>query len=68
MQRIPAREAVTGAAGAMIDMIPEGLILLTSVALAVGVAKRMHSFSAPGWTTPVQPLLSEYAHASFAPA
>ena len=59
---------MTGAAGAMIDMIPEGLILLTSVALAVGVMARMQSSAAPGWTTPVQPPLSEYAHASFAPA
>ncbi len=52
MQRIPAREAVTGAASAMIDMIPEGLILLISVALAVGAAKRMQSFSCSGLDNP----------------
>ncbi len=39
MQRIPIKEAVPGAVAAMVGMIPEGLILLTSVALAVGVIR-----------------------------
>ena len=39
MQRIPIQEAVPGAVAAMVGMIPEGLILLTSVALAVGVVR-----------------------------
>ncbi len=39
MQRIPIQEAVPGAVAAMVGMIPEGLILLTSVALAVGVIR-----------------------------
>ena len=39
IQHIPLKEAVPGAVGAMIGMIPEGLILLTSVALAVGVVR-----------------------------
>lgn len=34
---IPFTHAVTGTAGALVGMIPEGLILLTSVAFAVGV-------------------------------
>ncbi len=33
------RDAVTGAVAAMVGMIPEGLMLLTSVAMAVGVVK-----------------------------
>ncbi|MBR2797837.1 MAG: HAD-IC family P-type ATPase [Clostridia bacterium] len=39
IQRIPVKEAVPGAVAAMVGMIPEGLILLTSVALAVGVVR-----------------------------
>ena len=39
LQRIPVREAVPSAVAAMVGMIPEGLILLTSVALAVGVIR-----------------------------
>ncbi len=39
MQHIPVREAVPGTVAAMVGMIPEGLILLTSVALAVGVVR-----------------------------
>ncbi len=39
MQHLPVREAVPGAVAAMVGMIPEGLILLTSVALAVGVVR-----------------------------
>lgn len=34
---IPFARAVTGTAGALVGMIPEGLILLTSIAFAVGV-------------------------------
>lgn len=34
---IPFTHAVTGTAGALVGMIPEGLILLTSIAFAVGV-------------------------------
>ncbi len=36
---VPVKEAVPGAVAAMVGMIPEGLILLTSVALAVGVVR-----------------------------
>lgn len=39
IQRIPVKEAVPSAVAAMVGMIPEGLILLTSVALAVGVVR-----------------------------
>lgn len=39
LQRVPVKEAVPGAVAAMVGMIPEGLILLTSVALAVGVVR-----------------------------
>ena len=39
LQRIPLKEAVPSAVAAMVGMIPEGLILLTSVALAVGVVR-----------------------------
>ncbi|MBQ3476726.1 MAG: HAD-IC family P-type ATPase, partial [Clostridia bacterium] len=39
LQHIPVREAVPSAVAAMVGMIPEGLILLTSVALAVGVVR-----------------------------
>ena len=39
LNRIPAAEAVPSSVAAMIGMIPEGLILLTSVAMAVGVIK-----------------------------
>lgn len=35
----PLTEAVPGAVAAMVGMIPEGLMLLTSVAMAVGVVK-----------------------------
>lgn len=37
--KIPVSEAVPSTVAAMIGMIPEGLILLTSVAMAVGVIK-----------------------------
>ncbi len=37
--RVPAAEAVPSSVAAMIGMIPEGLILLTSVAMAVGVIR-----------------------------
>lgn len=37
--RVPVAEAVPSSVAAMIGMIPEGLILLTSVAMAVGVIK-----------------------------
>ena len=37
--RLPVAEAVPSSVAAMIGMIPEGLILLTSVAMAVGVIK-----------------------------
>ncbi|AQY50391.1 cation transport ATPase, E1-E2 family protein [Listeria weihenstephanensis FSL R9-0317] len=36
-QGLPLKESVLGTAAAMIGMIPEGLVLLTSIALAVGV-------------------------------
>ena len=39
LQRLPAERAVPSAVAAMVGMIPEGLILLTSVALAVGVVR-----------------------------
>lgn len=39
LQHIPIKEAVPSAVAAMVGMIPEGLILLTSVALAVGVVR-----------------------------
>lgn len=39
LQHIPVNEAVPSAVAAMVGMIPEGLILLTSVALAVGVVR-----------------------------
>ena len=39
LQHIPVKEAVPSAVAAMVGMIPEGLILLTSVALAVGVVR-----------------------------
>ena len=39
LNHVSMESAVTGAAAAMIGMIPEGLILLTSVALAVGVVR-----------------------------
>ncbi|MBC1423962.1 cation-translocating P-type ATPase [Listeria seeligeri] len=37
LQGLPLRESVLGTSAAMIGMIPEGLVLLTSIALAVGV-------------------------------
>ncbi len=39
LYHIPVTEAVPSSVAAMIGMIPEGLILLTSVAMAVGVIK-----------------------------
>ena len=39
LAHIPVAEAVPSSVAAMIGMIPEGLILLTSVAMAVGVIK-----------------------------
>ena len=39
LARIPVADAVPTSVAAMIGMIPEGLILLTSVAMAVGVIK-----------------------------
>ena len=39
LQHIPVKEAVPSAVAAMVGMIPEGLILLTSVALTVGVIR-----------------------------
>jgi len=39
LSRLPITEAVPSSVAAMIGMIPEGLILLTSVAMAVGVIK-----------------------------
>ena len=39
LQHVPASSAVPSSVAAMIGMIPEGLILLTSVAMAVGVVK-----------------------------
>lgn len=39
LQKAPLNQAVPDAVGAMIGMIPEGLILLTSVALLAGVVK-----------------------------
>ena len=39
LRHIPVAEAVPSSIAAMIGMIPEGLILLTSVAMAVGVVK-----------------------------
>ena len=39
LSHIPVTEAVPSSVAAMIGMIPEGLILLTSVAMAVGVVK-----------------------------
>ena len=39
LRHIPAAEAVPSSVAAMIGMIPEGLVLLTSVAMAVGVVK-----------------------------
>lgn len=39
LQKIAVTEAVPASVAAMIGMIPEGLILLTSVAMAVGVVK-----------------------------
>ena len=39
LNRVPVTEAVPSSVAAMIGMIPEGLILLTSVAMAVGVVK-----------------------------
>ncbi|MGC7134253.1 HAD-IC family P-type ATPase [Listeria ivanovii subsp. ivanovii] len=37
LQGLPLKESVLGTSAAMIGMIPEGLVLLTSIALAVGV-------------------------------
>lgn len=37
--RLPWREAVVRMAGALVPMVPEGLVLLTSVAFAVGVVR-----------------------------
>ena len=39
ISKIPVNEAVPSAVAAMIGMIPEGLILLTSIAMAAGVIK-----------------------------
>ncbi len=39
LMHVPVTEAVPSSVAAMIGMIPEGLILLTSVAMAVGVIK-----------------------------
>ena len=39
LNHIPVTEAVPSSVAAMVGMIPEGLILLTSVAMAVGVVK-----------------------------
>ena len=39
LRHIPVAEAVPSSVAAMIGMIPEGLVLLTSVAMAVGVVK-----------------------------
>ena len=39
LSRLPVSDAVPSSVAAMIGMIPEGLILLTSVAMAVGVVK-----------------------------
>ena len=39
ISKIPIKEAVPSAVAAMIGMIPEGLILLTSIAMAVGVIR-----------------------------
>ena len=39
LRHVPVAEAVPSSVAAMIGMIPEGLILLTSVAMAVGVVK-----------------------------
>ena len=39
LQKLPVSDAVPSAVAAMIGMIPEGLILLTSVALMAGVVK-----------------------------
>ena len=39
LNHVPVTEAVPSSVAAMIGMIPEGLILLTSVAMAVGVVK-----------------------------
>ena len=39
LSHMPLKEAVPSSVAAMIGMIPEGLILLTSVAMAVGVIK-----------------------------
>ncbi len=39
LRHIPVTEAVPSSVAAMIGMIPEGLVLLTSVAMAVGVVK-----------------------------
>ena len=39
LRHVPIAEAVPSSVAAMIGMIPEGLVLLTSVAMAVGVVK-----------------------------
>ena len=39
ISRLPVTEAVPASVAAMIGMIPEGLVLLTSIAMAVGVVK-----------------------------
>ena len=39
ISRVPVAEAVPSSVAAMIGMIPEGLILLTSIAMAVGVIR-----------------------------
>lgn len=39
VQHLNLSDAVTGTAAALIGMIPEGLVLLTSIALAVGVVR-----------------------------
>lgn len=39
VQELPLQAGVTGTVAALIGMIPEGLVLLTSVALAVGVIR-----------------------------
>ena len=39
VQGLPLQDGVTGTVAALIGMIPEGLVLLTSVALAIGVVR-----------------------------
>ena len=48
LNRVPVTEAVPSSVAAMIGMIPEGLILLTSVAMAVGVVKLGRRCAVPG--------------------